>query len=1064
MHFEAPSIFSHPLYREINKAYRADEAEHVAMLLQEAKLSAESKERIAEHARALVREVRRSRVHKSGIDAFMHEYELSSQEGVVLMCLAEALLRIPDTDTVDKLIEDKISMSQWEQHLGDSDSLFVNASTWALMLTGHILNNHDRPQSHWRGVLQRLLRRSGEPVIRQALRQAMRILGRQFVMGGKIEEALQRARSEEKRGYRYSYDMLGEAARTDADARRYFERYQEAINAIGEIAAGRGPIESPGVSVKLSALHPRYELANRDRALRELLPRLRALALQAAQHDINLTIDAEEAARLDLSLELIDALCAEPKLRAWQGLGLAVQAYQKRAFPLLDWLADRAEHHGRRLMVRLVKGAYWDTEIKRAQELGLSSYPVFTRKSNTDVSYLACARKLLANTRHLYPQFATHNAHTLAYVLEVAGKEQNFECQRLHGMGEALYDSIVGEEKLGIACRVYAPVGGHKDLLPYLVRRLLENGANSSFVNRIVDERVPVDEIIADPMAKITARSYLPHPRIPLPVNIYGPNRCNSKGWDLSDVARLEWLHEGMEEADHQTWRAAPVIGGRRHKAEGMPVCSPADRSRQVGAVVYADRGDVDRALARAQGAAVDWETCPVSRRADCLDRLAELYEQHMPELVALCAREAGKHIPDGIAEVREAVDFCRYYAARARQDLAQPMPLPGPTGERNQLSLHGRGVFTCISPWNFPLAIFTGQITAALVAGNAVIAKPAEQTSLIGAYAVELMHQADIPPDVLQFLPGDGPGVGLPLVSDQRVDGVAFTGSVATAKRIHRTLAERDGPIVPLITETGGQNGMIVDSSALPEQVVSDVVKSSFQSAGQRCSALRVLYLQEDVADTMIEMLIGAMAELRIGDPWCLATDVTPVIDEPARRMLAAHAEHMATTAKPLYRCELPAGTESGTFFPPCAFELRSLRELTAEKFGPILHVIRYSARDLDQVIDAINATGYGLTFGIHSRIDATVDHVVRRMRVGNAYVNRNMIGSVVGVHPFGGEGLSGTGPKTGGPHYLPQFMTERALSIDTTAAGGNATLMSLNEDDPPDTLLLDEPRRSAQ
>ncbi|MCO6441692.1 MAG: bifunctional proline dehydrogenase/L-glutamate gamma-semialdehyde dehydrogenase PutA [Nitrococcus mobilis] len=1058
MDFEIPDIFSHPLYLKINQAYRADETEHVTMLLREAALPAAAQQRITERARALVCEVRRSRVHKSGIDAFMHQYELSSHEGVVLMCLAEALLRIPDTATIDKLIEDKLGTSHWERHLGDSDSLFVNASTWALMLTGRLLSDRDHPQQHLRGVLQRLLRRSSEPLIRQALRQAMRILGRQFVMGRDIEEALRRARASEQRGYRYSYDMLGEAARTDADARRYFDRYRQAIEAIGESAAGRGPIDSPGVSIKLSALHPRYELANRDRALRELLPRLRALALQAAQYDINLTVDAEEAARLDLSLELIDALCADPQLRAWQGLGLAVQAYQKRAFPLLDWLAERAEHHGRRLMVRLVKGAYWDTEIKRAQELGLNGYPVFTRKSNTDVSYLACVRKLLANPRCFYPQFATHNAHTLAYVLEVAGPNHAFECQRLHGMGEALYDQVVGAEQPGIACRVYAPVGSHEDLLPYLVRRLLENGANSSFVNRIVDEKVPVEEIIADPIAKMATRSYLPHPRIPLPVNIYGPQRRNAKGVDLADLAQLEWLRQGMMEADRHDWTATPLIGGLGYETQQTPVFSPADRSRQVGTVAFADREALERALACARQAAVDWEACRATERADCLDRLAELYERHMPELVALCAREAGKHIPDGIAEVREAVDFCRYYAARARLDL-EPRQLPGATGERNQLSLHGRGVFACISPWNFPLAIFTGQISAALVAGNAVIAKPAEQTSLIGAYAVRLMHEAGIPPDVLQFLPGDGPNVGLALVRDQRVDGVAFTGSVATAKRINRALAEREGPIVPLIAETGGQNGMIVDSSALPEQVVSDVVKSSFQSAGQRCSALRVLYLQAEIAERVIEMLIGAMAELRIGDPWCLATDVTPVIDEDARRMLVAHAEHMSATAKRLYRCELPTGTENGTFFPPCAFELRSLRQLTEEKFGPILHVIRYQTRDLDRVIDEINATGYGLTFGIHSRIDTTVEHVVSRMRVGNVYVNRNMIGAVVGVHPFGGEGLSGTGPKTGGPHYLPRFTNERALSIDTTAAGGNATLMSLGEEEPADTLLLAQP-----
>jgi RHH-type proline utilization regulon transcriptional repressor/proline dehydrogenase/delta 1-pyrroline-5-carboxylate dehydrogenase len=1064
MYFERPSIFDNPLYESVNALYRADEAKVVRGLLREADVSEYAKNRIAERARTLVKEVRRERTHGSGIDAFMHEYELSSQEGVVLMCLAEALLRIPDSETVDKLIEDKIGGSNWEKHLGASDSMFVNASTWGLMLTGRILRYQDSPQRNFRTTLQRLVRRSGEPVIRQAVRQAMRIMGRQFVMGRTIDEAVKRARTLEKQGYRYSYDMLGEAARTDDDALRFFEDYENAIETIGRLAGGRGPINSPGVSVKLSALHPRYELAHRDRALEELLPRLRALAKLAAEHDINLTVDAEEAGRLDLSLELIEAISGDPELKGWNGFGLALQAYQKRAFRVIDFLADMAERHDRRLMVRLVKGAYWDTEIKLAQEQGLEEYPVFTRKANTDVSYLACAKKLLADHKHFYPQFATHNAHTLSYILEVAGDNRDFEFQRLHGMGEALYEEVVPADKEGIACRIYAPVGSHEDLLAYLVRRLLENGANSSFVNRIVDEKTPIDEIIADPIAEVASYRNVRHPKIPLPKDLYGSERRNARGVDLTDISHLEWLQQGMEAAEARPWHAAPLVGDRPPRTEGEPVYSPADHGRQVGTVAWATEEDVQAALDIAHAAANDWDRTPAEERAACLERYADLLEEEMPALIAMCCREAGKHIPDGVAEIREAVDFCRYYAAQARREFSAPTVLPGPTGERNTIALHGRGVFVCISPWNFPLAIFTGQVTAALVAGNAVIAKPAEQTSLIAHFAVQLMHKAGIPKNVLHLLPGDGPTVGGPLTADPRIAGVAFTGSEATAKRINRTLAERDGAIIPLIAETGGQNAMIVDSSALPEQVVADVLKSSFQSAGQRCSALRVLYLQQDIADRVIEMLTGAMAELRIGDPWRLGTDVTPVIDAEARGMLSEHAERMEREARLLYRCELPEGADGGSFFPPQAFELETLDQLGGEKFGPILHVLRFRGRDLNRLVDQLNTTGYGLTFGIHSRIDRTVQEVTSRIRVGNAYVNRNMIGAVVGVHPFGGEGLSGTGPKAGGPRYLYRFATERSLSVDTTAAGGNASLMSLEEDEAGDQpLLLPEPQRYA-
>ncbi len=1063
MRFDRPSILDSDLYRAVAAAYRADETRHVAALLPAAELPPAAKARVAERARALVMAMRRARKTKSGIDAFMHEYELSSQEGVVLMCLAEALLRVPDAETVDRLIEDKIGTTEWERHLGHSDSVFVNASTWALMLTGRLLRREDRPEHRFGAVLQRLVRRSGEPVIRRALRQAMRILGRQFVMGRSIDEALKRARPMEARGYRYSYDMLGEAARTDADAKRYLESYRAAIAAIGAQAAGRGPLAAAGVSVKLSALHPRYELAQRRRVLDELLPRLRALCALAADHDIGLTIDAEEAARLDLSMELLEAVSADPSLKGWQGLGLAVQAYQKRAYPLVDWLVDLARRHRRRLMVRLVKGAYWDTEIKLAQTQGLEGYPVFTRKVATDVSYLACAAKLLAARPHVYPQFATHNAHTVAAVLEMAGAGGGFEFQRLHGMGEELYDDIVGGGNDGggaVPCRVYAPVGSHEDLLPYLVRRLLENGANTSFVNRIVDEATPVDEIIADPVATLAGLARVPHPRIPLPADIYGAGRRNARGVDLDDPRQLEWLAEAMRRADARAWRAGPIIGGVMHDEGGVAVTSPADRTRQVGTVAPARRAHLDEALDRARRAAADWDAVPVEQRAACLDRLADLYEQELPALVALCAREAGKHIPDGVAEVREAVDFCRYYAQQARERL-RPMPLPGPTGEGNRLSLHGRGVFACISPWNFPLAIFTGQVTAALAAGNTVIAKPAEQTALIGAFAVRLMHRAGVPADALQFLPGDGPGVGAPLVADARVDGVAFTGSVATAHAINRALAGRDGPIVPFIAETGGQNAMIVDSTALPEQVVADVIRSSFQSAGQRCSALRVLYVQEDIAPRLVEMLTGAMRELCIGDPWDIRTDVTPVIDEEARRALLRHIERMSREARLLHRCDLPAATGNGSFVAPHAFEVGDIAAIGGEHFGPILHVIRFRADELDRVIEEINAAGYGLTFGIHSRIDARAAYVTGRIRAGNLYVNRNMIGAVVGVQPFGGEGLSGTGPKAGGPHYLYRFATERAVSIDTTAAGGNASLMTLGDEESGDPLLLPEPQR---
>jgi RHH-type transcriptional regulator, proline utilization regulon repressor / proline dehydrogenase / delta 1-pyrroline-5-carboxylate dehydrogenase len=1050
MIFTEPLPQPDPLRARLRAHYRADETGVVQTLLAQAELPADLQDRIAARARQLVRKVRENRVGQGGIDAFMHAYELSSKEGVVLMCLAEALLRIPDPETANMLIKDKLRDADFSAHLGESDSIFVNASTWALMLTGRIMQM-DSTSSDLKGVLKRLVTRSGEPVIRQAVTQAMKILGRQFVMGRNIDEALERAEAMERKGYRYSYDMLGEAARTARDADRYFDAYEAAIAAIGRAGAGKDPILSPGISVKLSALHPRYEMAQRKRTLGEMVPRLVELAKAAKAVDIGFTIDAEEADRLDVSLDAIEAVSGHPSLKDWDGLGLAIQAYQKRCLPLVDWLADLARKHRRRLMVRLVKGAYWDSEIKVSQERGLAGYPVFTRKATTDVSYLACARRLLSDGSAFYPQFATHNAHSLAAIIEMAGGEaaarEKLEFQRLHGMGEALYNEVTPAEAMGIPCRVYAPVGSHEDLLAYLVRRLLENGANTSFVNRIVDEKAPLDEIVADPIVRVRKLPQIPHPRIPLPRDLYG-DRKNSAGVDLSDTDVLTPLAAALDAAAARPASAAPIVGARELTGKTQPIVNPADTRQTVGQVVNATAEQVTDAVGRAQRAFEDWSMTPAGERAACLERAADLLEGAQADVLALCIREAGKTIPDAVAELREAVDFLRYYATRARADFAKPLLLPGPTGERNQIQLHGRGVFACISPWNFPLAIFLGQVSAALAAGNAVVAKPAEQTPMIAALAVRLLHKAGIPADVLHLVPGDGPSVGAPLVNDPRIAGVAFTGSTDTARAINRALAAKNGAIGPLIAETGGQNVMIVDSSALPEQVVRDVLISSFQSAGQRCSALRVMFVQEDIAEKLTEMLAGAMAELKVGDPALLATDVGPVIDLDAKKMLTEHAARMKREAELIY--EVPLGPEHahGHFFAPVAFRIDGLPRLEREVFGPVLHLVHYSADRLDDVLGAVNATGYGLTLGVHSRIDGKVRRIVERLRVGNAYVNRNMIGAVVGVQPFGGEGLSGTGPKAGGPRYLHRFATERTLTIDTTAAGGNASLLSLNEE----------------
>lgn len=1034
-----------PLRAAIAKAYYADETAVVHQLIEAAALPNDVTLNIARIARGLVEQIRSKRLSKGGLDAFLYEYDLSSQEGIALMCLAEALLRIPDSSTIDALLEDKISHADWASHLGQSSSFFVNASSWGLLLTGKLLKSDE--EGGLNGLLRRFIGRTSAPIIRKAVKQAMQLLGRQFVMGQTIAEALKRAKDHEARGYRFSYDMLGEAARTEKDAERYFQAYQTAIDAIGKVALGKSLNDAPGISIKLSALHPRYEFAKESTVVPFLTERLLRLALQAKENNISLTVDAEEADRLDISLDIIGAVFCDPALAGWEGFGLAVQSYQKRAPFVLDWLIDLSQQQGKRWMVRLIKGAYWDTEIKNAQIRGLKGYPVFTRKSSTDVSFVACAKKLLAHSKEIYPQFATHNAYTLATVLQLAGKNRDFEFQCLHGMGYTLYDHIVGAENLNIPCRVYAPVGGHEDLLAYLVRRLLENGANTSFVNRIVDPSVPIEEMLIDPVNKMKQVSSIPHPKIPLPVNIYGEGRKNSMGIDFSDTESWQVLSQQIEEASKKYEVAGPIIDGQLEEGEKKrSVVNPAATQQIIGEVSLANLAQLEKALNSADTIAHRWANTPVEERAACLERAADLFEQRTAEFMALAVREGGKTLPDAIAEVREAIDFCRYYAMRARLDLVSQL-LPGPTGEENWLSFQGRGVIACISPWNFPLAIFIGQVTAALVAGNAVIAKPAGQTPLIAAAAIRLLHEAGIPGQVLHLIPASGAVIGPKLTLDPRIKGIVFTGSTETAREINQGLASRSGGILPFIAETGGQNAMIVDSSALIEQVVADALNSAFGSAGQRCSALRVLFVQNEIADKLIEMLCGAMAELQLGNPATLFTDIGPVIDQGAKKTLQEHVERMKEEATLLYQVAMPDGVDETNFFPPTLFQLNSLDQLKREVFGPILHVIRYAANDRDAVIASINHTGYGLTLGIQSRIQNTVNTITRNVQVGNQYVNRTMIGAVVGVQPFGGEGLSGTGPKAGGPYYLPRLCVERSLSINTTAAGGNASLLCLEE-----------------
>lgn len=1030
----------------INHAYRVDELSLVTELCDKAALPQHQLIAIKNSATKLVESVRAERKKSTGIDSFLTEYALSSDEGIALMCLAEALLRVPDSPTIDNLIKDKLSGGDWKSHIGQSDSFFVNATTWALMLTGKILTP-EKAQTTLTKSLMKVVNRSSEALVRTAVDKAMRIMSKQFVMGRSISEALDRAKKKEAQGYRYSYDMLGEAALTSADAMRYFEAYKNAIETIGkQVDKNSDVYKRAGISIKLSALHPRYHESQHERVIAELSPKLLALARLAKDYNIALTIDAEESERLELSLDVIENVFNDASLDGWNGFGLAVQSYQKRAFYVLDWVAALARSKNRRIMVRLIKGAYWDSEIKKAQMQGLAEYPVFTRKVFTDVSFQACAKKILTMTDAIYPQFATHNAYSVAMILNIAGDYRDFEFQCLHGMGNELYQQIVPAACYGIPCRIYAPVGTHEDLLPYLVRRLLENGANSSFVNRIVDDNAPISTLVEDPVTQAQSLLTKMNKNIPLPEALFAPGRKNSKGFDFTDRIERTLLQQELAKIELGTWTAGPIIAGNAvAKGELQPIKSPQKIENVVGVVQNASLEDVEQALSEATHAFPRWSALSTEARATCLNRFADLLQEHSAELLAIACLEAGKTMNDCIAEIREAVDFCRYYAMLAQQTLAHPIRLTGYTGESNELSLHPRGTVLCISPWNFPLAIFTGQVAAALVTGNCVIAKPAEQTPLIAAYAVRLMHQAGIPKGALQLLPGAGETIGAALVADKRIKAVLFTGSTDTANLIHRTLAARGGEIIPLVAETGGQNAMIVDSSALLEQVVIDVVNSAFGSAGQRCSALRVLFVQEEIYSRTVALLKGAMAELVIGEPNWLETDVGPVIDETALSALKTHVENMKKRFEILYQCPLDKSHESGYFMPPTAIAIDHINALEKEVFGPVLHVIQFKRSKLDQVIEQINHTGYGLTLGIHSRINETVEYIRRRVHAGNCYVNRNMTGAVVGLQPFGGEGLSGTGPKAGGPNYLVRLCHERTYTVDTTAAGGNASLMSL-------------------
>jgi len=1043
---------------EIAAYHLTDEGRLMAGLIERASVDVAERQRAGDIARRLVVAARSNRHKHSGIEVFMHEYGLTSEEGIILMCIAEALLRMPDGDTADDLIAEKIASGQWERHLGASESLFVNASTWGLMLTGRLSRYREAKSTGASAALKRMVARSGEPLIRQAIRQAVRILGDQFVLGRTIKEALARAAPFERQGYRLSYDMLGEAARTLPDAERYHTRYSEAITAIGAAAgemedpdAPEALMARPSVSVKLSALHPRFEPGREERLDEELAPRLRALCLQAKEKAIGITIDAEEQDRLDLTLRYFGALHTDPDLQAWPGLGIAVQAYGRRALPLLRWLKRIAEQTNRRIPVRLVKGAYWDSEIKWAQERGLADYPVFTRKLNTDISWLAAMHMLMAAPHAFYPQLATHNARSVASA-HAAGDALAFEFQRLHGMGAALFEEILAEGGLSRPCRIYAPVGGHEDLLAYLVRRLLENGANTSFVNQLANEDAPVGDIIRDPVELAASElassdASLPHAKVlQRPRDILLPERTLASGLALTEPAVREALYAEMAAELKPSLAAGPIVEGiELVDGEGrQTVHCPHDRTEQIGTVRSASMETVEKAIAAAAKAVGRWDDMGGEARALVLEHTAELFERDRARLMLVIVREAGKTLEGAQGDVREAIDFLRYYAAEARRHFTRPVLLRGATGERNELALRARGPVACISPWNFPLAIFTGQVAAALAAGNPVLAKPAEQTPITAFLATRLFHEAGVPGDVLQLLTGAG-SVGAALTRDTRIAGIAFTGSNDTAWAIQRSLADRRHAIVPFIAETGGLNAMIADSTALPEQVVRDAVRSAFDSAGQRCSAARFLFLQEEIADGVIDMLVGAVEILALGDPYDYATDIGPVIDDASRESLDAHKTLMARTARTLIDLELPDACRSGTFVSPAVYEIERMGQVEREVFGPILHVVRFGRGRIAKVCEAINQTGYGLTLGLHSRLGSVADEVARTVRVGNLYVNRNQIGAVVGVQPFGGEGLSGSGPKAGGPHYVTRFATERVRTTDITATGGNVQLLGL-------------------
>ena len=1043
VHLAAP-LHSSPALQ----ATSMDEHECVSALLNSSSLQTRQRESIVDDAIELV-SICRSQSHKAGtLDAFLQEFGLSNKEGIALMCLAEALLRVPDEETADRLIAEKLSSGDWGAHKGRSGSAFVNASVWGLMLTGSIVSLDKSITNDTGAWMRRMGTRLGEPVVRAAVLQAMKIMGGQFVLGRTIKEAMNRTSKAWKNGARFSFDMLGEGARTAADAERYFDSYQSAIDAIIKTRAGECAIQSDSISVKISALHPRYEERQADRVMHELYPRLLALAERAKAGGIGLSIDAEESERLLLSMRLFEALAKAPSLQDWNGLGFVLQAYQKRALAVCHWLATLARESNRVIPVRLVKGAYWDREIKHAQELGLQDYSVFTRKCHTDLSYQVCAEVLLAYATEIYPQFATHNAHTVALILECAKPEQTFEFQRLHGMGHLLYQAL-GNKRPDIPVRVYAPVGRHRDLLPYLVRRLLENGANSSFVNRFLNAQVPPQDLVRDPVILTQQQDEFRHKKLPEPRNLYAAEAypwLNASGLDLQDrthysafadaLARLRTRNIGLREGDTQT------------DALTLAVLSPADTTLEVDRVISASPADIEAAICAAQAAQHDWHRAGADCRAKVLETFADKLEADIFDVSALISLEAGRTLDDAVSEVREAVDFCRYYANQARRIFGASTVLPGPTGETNTLLWQGRGVWVCISPWNFPLAIFVGQVVAALVAGNAVIAKPAEQTPVIAQRTVAMLHESGLPRSVLHCLIGDGSVVGKALVEDPRIAGVAFTGSTETAQLINRTLAAKNGPIVPFIAETGGINCMIVDATALPEQVVDDVMVSAFQSAGQRCSALRVLYLQEDVADTIISMLKGALAEWRVGYPWLPETDMGPLIDEDAVHVIRRHIQDLTQTEQLLAKAPSSGLEQQGHYIEPHVFKISRLEQLQREVFGPVLHIITYKVAEFEQVLEDINASGYGLTLGVHSRIDGFAQQVFANTRVGNTYVNRNIVGAVVGVNPFGGQGLSGTGPKAGGPNYLQRFAVERTYTDNVVAKGGNTDLFTMADD----------------